>query len=120
MTPDPALAREQYAYLTTTGRVTGNPHTIEIWFALENGVVYLMAGSRDRADWVRNLKREPNVTLRIAGQTFAGRGRVIDPTSDEDALARRLLVAKYANTGYGGDLSSWGRTALPVAIDFTD
>ena len=35
MKPDPALAGETYCYLTTTGRVTGKPHTIEIWFALE-------------------------------------------------------------------------------------
>ena len=118
MTPDPALAAEQYCYLTTTGRVTGNPHTIEIWFALHESTVYLMAGGRTRADWVRNLQRHPDVDLRIRDQTFAGRARVIDPAADEDALARRLLVAKYANTGYGGDLSGWGRTALPIAIDF--
>ena len=118
MTPDPALAAEQYCYLTTTGRVTGNPHTIEIWFALENGTLYLMAGGRDQTDWVRNLRRHPEISLRIRDQRFQGRARVVDPASDEDTLARRLLVAKYANTGYGGDLSGWGRTALPVAIDF--
>jgi deazaflavin-dependent oxidoreductase (nitroreductase family) len=116
--PDPALASEQYAYLTTTGRVTGKAHTIEIWFALENGVVYLMAGGGGRSDWVRNLRRKPDVSLRIRDQRFAGRARIIGPLDKEDALARRLLVSKYANTGYGGDLSSWGRTALPVAIDF--
>jgi hypothetical protein len=35
--------------------------------------------------------------------------------SDEDALARRLLVEKYSprNTG----LSGWGRSSLPVALD---
>ena len=118
MKPDPVLAAEQYCYLTTTGRVTGNPHIIEIWFALHAGVVYLMAGGRTRADWVRNLQRNPAVALRIRDQAFAGRARVIDPAADEDAFARRLLVAKYANTGYGGDLSGWGRTSLPVAIEF--
>jgi deazaflavin-dependent oxidoreductase (nitroreductase family) len=118
MTPDPSLASEQYAYLTTTGRVTGRPHTIEIWFALENGTVYMMAGGGGRSDWVRNLRRNPEVGLRIRDQRFTGRARVISPTAREDALARRLLVSKYANTGYGGDLSGWGRTALPVAIDF--
>src|SRR5690606_17915662 len=29
---DDGLAAEPYCYLTTTGRVTGRPHTIEIWF----------------------------------------------------------------------------------------
>ena len=27
-------AAEQYCYLTTTGRVSGRPHEIEIWFAV--------------------------------------------------------------------------------------
>jgi deazaflavin-dependent oxidoreductase (nitroreductase family) len=116
--PGDALASEQYAYLTTTGRTTGKPHTIEIWFALEKGIVYLMAGSGGRADWVRNLRREASVGLRIGEMRFNGRARILSPRDKEDAIARRLLVAKYANTGYGGDLSDWGRTALPVAIDF--
>ena len=33
---------------------------------------------------------------------------------DEDALARRLLLAKYQKDD---ELERWGRTALPVAID---
>ena len=30
-------------YLTTTGRVSGRPHTIEIWFALQDRTLYLFA-----------------------------------------------------------------------------
>ena len=37
--------------------------------------------------------------------------------SDEDTLARRLMLEKYGPRS-GGDLSSWGRTALVVAIDW--
>jgi hypothetical protein len=48
-------ADEPYAYLTTIGRRTGEPHRIEIWFAVHEGRVYLMSGGRDRADWVRNV-----------------------------------------------------------------
>ncbi len=36
--------------------------------------------------------------------------------AEEDALARRLLVAKYQSAG-ATDLESWGRSALPVAFD---
>jgi hypothetical protein len=37
MPADPRdLADEEFCYLTTTGRVTGRPHEIEIWFALED------------------------------------------------------------------------------------
>jgi hypothetical protein len=33
-----------YCYLTTTGRHTGTPHRIEIWFGLGDGVVYILSG----------------------------------------------------------------------------
>src|SRR5919198_4125925 len=45
-------AELDYAYLTTTGRVTGRPHEIEIWFALHAGTVYVLSGGGDRSDWV--------------------------------------------------------------------
>ncbi len=112
MAPD---GREQFCYLTTKGRVTGRPHEIEIWFALHEGTVYMLSGGRGRSDWVRNIAADPAVTVRIGGEAYAGRGRIVtDP--EEDGLARRLLLEKYAPT-YVGDLTDWGRTALPVAVD---
>jgi deazaflavin-dependent oxidoreductase (nitroreductase family) len=116
MPPDPALAAADYCYVTTTGRVTGNPHIIEIWFALEGETLYILAGGRERSDWVRNARKTPDVSVRIGETTFAARARTVEPDTDEDALARRLLVEKYGPR-YSGDLSNWGRTALPVAID---
>jgi deazaflavin-dependent oxidoreductase (nitroreductase family) len=110
-----SLAGESYCYLTTTGRVSGEAREIEIWFGLEGSTLYMLSGGRDRSDWVKNLKREPRVTVRIADRTFEGHARILS-NDDEDALARDLLVAKYA-PGYSGDLSNWRRTALPVAVD---
>jgi deazaflavin-dependent oxidoreductase (nitroreductase family) len=112
---DSSLAAEDYCYVTTSGRVTGNPHTVEIWFAASGGAVYILAGGRDASDWVKNAKRQPRVTVRIGTTTLDGAARIVD-AADEDALARRLLLEKYAPR-YSGDLDDWGRTALPVAID---
>jgi deazaflavin-dependent oxidoreductase (nitroreductase family) len=116
MQPDPELASEAYCYLTTRGRVTGQPHTIEIWFVLVGRTLYMLAGSGMKADWVRNLVATPAVSVRIATSEFNGTARVIGAASEEDALARQLLPAKY-EAGYSGDLTEWRRTALPVAID---
>ncbi|MGZ6980465.1 MAG: nitroreductase/quinone reductase family protein, partial [Acidimicrobiia bacterium] len=63
VTSPSAYTDEEYCYLTTTGRRTGQPHTIEIWFAVDRGVVYLMAGGRERSDWVRNLVAHPKARL---------------------------------------------------------
>jgi deazaflavin-dependent oxidoreductase (nitroreductase family) len=111
-----ALADESFCYLTTTGRVTGRPHEIEMWFSLVPGTrtLYMLAGGGDRADWVRNLRRESAVTVRISGEELKGEARVVED-AEEDGLARRLLVEKYERSP--GSLSGWRRRALPVAVD---
>jgi deazaflavin-dependent oxidoreductase (nitroreductase family) len=108
------LAREDFCYLTTTGRATGKPHTIEIWFGFNGRTLYMLSGGRDSSDWVKNICRRPQVTVRIGRVSFGGFGRVVEDP-EEDTLARRLLVGKY-RTGRR-DLTKWGRTALPVAVD---
>ena len=65
----PRLSAEEYCYLTTTGRVSGRPHTIEIWFGVNGSTLYLLSGSQ-KSDWVKNLLKEPAVTVRIAKYTF--------------------------------------------------
>jgi deazaflavin-dependent oxidoreductase (nitroreductase family) len=112
---DPALASEPFCYLTTTGRVTGKPHEIEIWFGLEGETLYMMAGNREKSDWVANLIMQPNVTIRIAATTYEATGRVVKADTEEDPVARKLLVEKYHSPTQ--DLANWGRTALPIAFN---
>jgi deazaflavin-dependent oxidoreductase (nitroreductase family) len=113
---DAALARLPFCYVTTTGRRTGLPRRIEIWFAaaeLGADVIYLLAGSGERAGWVRNMRAEPRVTVEIDDRRFAGTARVVVNTV-EDATARRLVYEKYR---HDDDLEEWRETALPVAIE---
>ncbi|MDQ3991607.1 MAG: nitroreductase family deazaflavin-dependent oxidoreductase [Actinomycetota bacterium] len=113
--PDDA-AGEDFCYVTTRGRRTGRPHTIEIWFGLRGRTLYLLAGGGPRADWVRNLVADPRVEIRLAGRVAEGSARpVTEP--EEDAAARRLLAGKYQGWREGAPLSGWARTALAVAID---
>ncbi|HET8944791.1 MAG TPA: nitroreductase family deazaflavin-dependent oxidoreductase, partial [Dehalococcoidia bacterium] len=92
-----AFAAEPFCYITTTGRVTGRTHEIEIWFGTSGATIYMLSGGGNRSDWVRNIAASPAVSVRIGPHEFEGRGRVVaDPA--EDALARRLLLEKYAPT----------------------
>ena len=59
------LADEDLCYLTTTGRNTRAPHEIEIWFGIRDGTLFLLSGGGDAADWVKNVKNDPQVRLRI-------------------------------------------------------
>lgn len=109
------MAADDYCYLTTTGRRTGRPHRIEIWYAEHGDTLYLLAGGGLRSDWVQNLSMKPAVLVETDGEVRQARGRIVDD-SEEAMLARSLVFAKYS-VRYSGDLTGWRDEALPVAIE---
>ena len=110
------VASDDYCYLTTTGRRTGNPHRIEIWYAAAGDTLYLLAGGGRRADWVRNIEATPEVTVEVGGETQSARARVLEPGTEEDERARSLVFEKY-EPRYTGDLTQWRSESLAVALD---
>jgi deazaflavin-dependent oxidoreductase (nitroreductase family) len=108
---------EAFCYLTTTGRVSGRPHEIEIWFALDGTTLYMLAGNRERSDWVKNIQQQPRVRVRIRDQVFEGQGRVVDEAGDEAIRARELVGPKYDEWQPGQDKIGWTWESLPVAVD---
>ena len=112
----PSLGDVPFCYLTTTGRRTGKPHTIEIWFAASPTAPTLYVLTYRRSDTVLNLRARPEVTVRIGAIDYPATARVVDGGTDEEARARRLVVDKYQSPGTS-DLGSWGASALVVAFD---
>ena len=111
-----SLDTREYCYLTTTGRRSGRPHRIEIWFAAARDGrdrIYLLAGGREGADWVRNLRAHPDVRVDIGTRTFTGTASVIEGDPDE-AMGRRLVYEKYRARD---ELEEWRDSALPIAVD---
>lgn len=112
-----AHAGDSVCHLQTTGRTSGRPRTIEIWFGTDGERVYFLAGGRHHAHWVRNLVVDPNVRVRIGGQTLPGVARVIEG-EERESIARQLLAAKYQGWAEGRTLSSWAAGSLPVEVAF--
>lgn len=115
------MAEDDFCYLTTTGRISGASHEIEIWYELDPvapATVFLLAGAGHGSDWVRNLAHDPAATLRFGTdpEVQAVRGRILDGDTDEARRARDLVYAKYHPRGHG-DLRDWRERALPVALD---
>jgi len=98
---------DQFLYLTTTGRKTGRPREIEIWYVEADGRLYILAEHGRQAQWVQNILSNPRVNVRIAEQQSEGFARVLDP--DRDA-AVYLKARQLARDKYG-----WGE-GLPVEI----
>src|SRR5262249_1420937 len=101
-------SRSKYLYLTTTGRRTGRPREIEIWFTQRAGRYYLVAEHRERAQWVQNLMVAPCVAVRVGRRSFAAQARVGDAKAEPE-LAR--AVRKLSEKKYG-----WGN-GLVVELD---
>ena len=108
---------DDFCYVTTRGRTSGQPHEIEIWFALDGTHLYLLAGGGETSDWVRNLRADPKVTVRLREATVPATARVVEQP-EEDRRARTLVFQKYQPRSTG-ELESWRERALPVAIDLT-
>ena len=108
--------------IVTTGRVSGNPHEIEIWFGVREGTMYLISGNGPGADWYRNMLARPDVLVKLAGEERVGSARdVIDP--DERRRCGDLMGDKYRWDGdpsIGLTRQAWCYEVPAIAIEFTD
>jgi deazaflavin-dependent oxidoreductase (nitroreductase family) len=94
---------EQYLYLTTRGRSSGLPREIEIWFTHRDGRFYLIA-EYPASHWLRNLQAHPEAQVRLAGEKFATRARILSPETDADL---HRIIANLSREKYG-----WGEGTI--------
>jgi hypothetical protein len=104
---DDELRATRECRLITTGRVTGKPREIRIWFGVEGDRLYLLSQDQERAHWVRRVQ------VRIDKRLFEGRARIVGGAEPDDAVTRNQFAAKYGTKYLGKFL----REALPVIID---
>lgn len=80
------LAASRTIELTTTGRRSGHPSRIEIWwFHFEER--FIITGTPGRRDWFANVLATPDVTIHLNGDSYRG---VASPI-DDAALRRRFF-----------------------------
>lgn len=106
------LARADHVFLTATDPASRRGCTVELWFAVRDDTVYVLATPGDATGWVHIVERNPVVDLRIGRVTRTGRVRHIT-SLDEELLARRLVTCKYQV----GPADGWSARAVPLAVD---
>lgn len=109
-------------YVTTTGRRSGNSHTIEIWFGVLDTTLYLISGNGPTADWYRNLIADPRVGVRIDDRAEPGRARLVADPGERERVGD-LMGAKYVWDGdasIGLTYAAWCYDVPAVAIEFAD
>jgi len=93
----------QFLYLTTTGRSTGLPREIEIWFVEWKGKYYILAEKFHEAHWVRNIERNPRVQVRVGDRAFTATARALDSKRDAP-LWKRAQDLEREKYGWGDGL----------------
>jgi deazaflavin-dependent oxidoreductase (nitroreductase family) len=95
-----AVRDQRTVQLTTTGRRSGKPHTVTVWFVVDGETLCLSTLDPTR-DWIRNAKKTPEVRLDFGGTVLAGQLRLVtDPALD--ARIRQALRDKYWIAWVGG------------------
>jgi deazaflavin-dependent oxidoreductase (nitroreductase family) len=83
------------------------PREIEIWFVVCRERFYLFAETGEAAAWVKNIRQNPEVVVRIGERQIRATARVLYRDTDREL---RDQVAAVAHGKYG-----WG-AGLPVEL----
>jgi deazaflavin-dependent oxidoreductase (nitroreductase family) len=93
------LPPQGFGVLTTTGRKTGKPRRKCVRAIRRGDRAYIVSIGGASAAWLKNIRANPEVSLRIRGGTFAGRARELsDP--DEAEEARKAYCTTLNATDY--------------------
>lgn len=77
--------------LTTRGRKSGRPRVTPLQYEEIDGCYYLAAALGNRADWVRNIRADPQVKIQVGRRRFSGRAEIVtDPAQIADYLENHL------------------------------
>jgi deazaflavin-dependent oxidoreductase (nitroreductase family) len=82
------------ALLETTGRRTHLPRRTPVCDGLEGKTFWLIAqGGRD-ADWVRNIKANPRVRVKVSGRHTGWRSKTAHLLDDDDPSERQRILSQ--------------------------
>ncbi|HEU4894709.1 MAG TPA: nitroreductase family deazaflavin-dependent oxidoreductase [Acidimicrobiia bacterium] len=109
-----ALASHQTIKITTTGRRTGMPRRVEIWWFNVDGR-FIITGTPGRRDWLANLNANPNLTIHVQGRDIPATA-----TPVRDVVFRRKVFTRPQTMWYSSqaELDHLVETAPMVEIHF--
>jgi deazaflavin-dependent oxidoreductase (nitroreductase family) len=109
-----ALERDRVIDITTTGRRSGRPQRVEIWFHNLDGRIYI-TGLPGRRSWYANVRANPELTFHLkqgAQADLAARARPIT-----DAEERRDVLTRIVGRLGRPDLDDWLARSPLVEIE---
>ncbi|MDY7101282.1 MAG: nitroreductase/quinone reductase family protein [Actinomycetota bacterium] len=104
-----ALATDETIDITTTGRRSGRPQRIEIWFRRVGERIFI-TGTPGRRDWYANLAAEPTFTFHLKESTRA----------DLAAEARLVVDGDERRAVFGHPSMRWYVEQVETIDDLVD
>jgi deazaflavin-dependent oxidoreductase (nitroreductase family) len=99
--------------LETTGRKSGEPRRTPVGGRLEGNRFWLVSEFGDRSQYVRNIKADPRVRVRVRGRWYTGTAQLLP---DDDAKARLGLLPKMNSAA----VRAMGDHLLTICVDLDD
>ena len=118
------LAPKAFALLETTGRHSGLPRHTPVGNGLVGDTFWLIAARGDAADYVRNIRQDPAVRIKIGRRWSSGRARIL-PDDDPGrrlayVLARSGWLRRLDARVLDASIRGLNSTPLVIRIGVTD
>ena len=106
--------------ITTTGRASGAPRRIEIWYFVIDDRVYL-TGTPGRRDWYANLLATPQIIFHVthgARLDLPARAVPITEPGERRRIMGEIMRRNHWFATQSYDLDAWVAGSPLVAVDF--
>ncbi|WP_067499560.1 nitroreductase family deazaflavin-dependent oxidoreductase [Actinoplanes sp. TFC3] len=117
-----ALAQDRVIDITTTGRRTGEPRRIEIWFHRLDGRYYITGSPGRPRDWYANLVAHPGFTFHLKESATADLAATARPVTEqaerEKVFAGLLALLSEFTSRPGHEPGVWVATSPLVEVTF--
>ncbi len=97
-----------FVLLTVTGRRSGKPRRRPVRAIRQGDTFYAVAVLGERSDWLRNVRKDPAVRVKVVLRTRAGRAREVIDAPERDSAVELYVngVVPYDYMDYA--MVHWG------------
>ncbi|MER6625658.1 MULTISPECIES: nitroreductase/quinone reductase family protein [unclassified Streptomyces] len=111
---NPVLRRMPFqTLLETTGRVSGLPRRTPVGGRRTGGSFWLVSEFGERSQYVRNIRVDPRVRVRVRGRWHTGTAHLLP---DDDPVARLRTLPRLNSAA----VRAFGAGLLTVRVDLDD
>jgi deazaflavin-dependent oxidoreductase (nitroreductase family) len=112
------VAHHKLVHLTTIGRRSGKPHTVQIWFALRDGKMYLSHEGKE-TDWMKNIKKNGQVSFMVGRENFIGNACYLDDGTGEAWTGKVALYEKYYGKATREVIEDWFSLSRLLVVEIS-